>query len=72
MPELTFIYSFSTFGESPKIDVEKLEQCQISQYKVFEDIVNMVVLCESERTADKLKYYFSIRYELFPKKQTKI
>jgi len=72
MYELTFNYNFTLFGGKPKRDIEKISECKISSYDVSNDEVNLNVICDSYDTVEKLKQYFAIRYEIFPKKQIKI
>jgi hypothetical protein len=72
MYELVFKFNFTLFGGKPKRDIEKLPECKVSSYDVVNDEVNLNVICDSLDTADKLKQYFAIRYEIFPKKEIKI
>lgn len=72
MYELFFNYSFDLFGGKPKRDIEKIPECKVSLYSVDNDLVNLTVICDSAETVEKLKQYFSIRYEIFPKKTSKI
>lgn len=72
MYELFFNYSFDLFGGKPKRDIEKIPECKINLYSVDNDLVNLSVICDCFETVEKLKQYFLIRYELFPKKTVKI
>jgi hypothetical protein len=72
MQELHFIYDFTTFTGKPKRDVEKIDECKLLDYNVDKDIVTLKVICDCEATADKLKQYFAIRYEILPKLQKTI
>lgn len=68
MLELKFYYDFNTFGGKPKRDIEKIDECKIKEYNVINDQVELIVICTTESIAEKLKHYFSIRYEIFEKK----
>ena len=72
MYELSFSFNFTLFGGKPKRDVEKIEECKVSSYDVNNGEVYLNVICDSQATVDKLKQYFAIRYEIFPKKEIKI
>lgn len=72
MYELLFNYSFDLFGGKPKRDIEKIPECKVNLYSVDNDSVHLTVICDCNETVEKLRQYFSIRYELFPKKITKI
>jgi hypothetical protein len=67
MVELLFNYNFDTFGGGPKLDLSKIPECKIKNYSVLNNTVTLVVLCEDRDIAEKLKQYYSIRYEIFPK-----
>jgi hypothetical protein len=69
MVELHFRYNFDTFGGSPKLDLSKIPECKIKDYSVGGNKVQLIVLCEDRDIADKLKHYYAIRYELFPKSE---
>lgn len=68
MVELHFKYDFDTFGGKPKRDIEKIQECKILFYGVSDSVVEMVVSCEDEVVADKLKLFLAIAYEIMPKK----
>ena len=72
MYELFFNYSFDLFGGKPKRDIEKIPECKVNLYSVDNDSVHLTVICDCNETVENLRQYFSIRYELFPKKITKI
>lgn len=67
MVELHFHYNFKTFAGSPKLDLLKIPECKIKEYSVQNDKVVLIVLCEDRDIAEKLKQYYAIRYEIFPK-----
>lgn len=72
MYEVIFNYNFTLFGGKPKRDIEKIDECKISSYDVTNDEVILNVLCDCEATVEKLKQYLGIRYEILPKKVSKI
>jgi hypothetical protein len=71
MIELHFKYDFNTFGAKPKRDIEKIDQVKIQFYGVSDHTVELVISCPDESTADKVKYFFAVAYEILPKKITK-
>ena len=55
------------FSGGPKLDLSKIPECKIKSYSVENDRVHLIVLCEDREIAEKLKHYYLIRYEIFPK-----
>lgn len=69
MHELHFAYNFTTFSGAPRRDILKIAECKIKKYDVSDDLVELVVICESKDIAEKLKHYMLIRFEIFAKKE---
>jgi hypothetical protein len=69
MYELYFAYNFTTFSVGPRRDILKIPECKIKKYDVANDNVELVVVCESQDIAEKLKHYMLIRFEIFAKKE---
>lgn len=68
MVELHFKYDYDTFGSKPKRDIEKIKECKVQFYGVSDNVVEMVVWCDDESIANKLKQFLAIAYEILPKK----
>jgi hypothetical protein len=72
MVELHFKYDFDTFGAKPKRDVDKIDECKIQFYGTSDNTVELIVLCQDEVIAEKLKHYLIMVYEIMPKKTVKL
>ena len=71
MIDLHFSFDYDTFGAKPKREIEKIRECKIQYYGVSNSTVELIVTCEDEVIAEKLKQFLIIAFEIMPKKTIK-